>query len=129
MPSLPLVIPVPGKTYLVKHSSGVIRATFLRLETFCTNRPYPQKARTYKHYFFENCRTKREICFKSPRSVLSELKPERCFNCYNCLKVMAERGTTQRALSSWTLAERSAGIDRFKAFAASHPCTNPKETK
>jgi hypothetical protein len=63
-----LITPLVGNHYVLNHSSGLIRARFLK-ELVCnpvfnSNRLHSAR-RSTTHYLFENDATKREIIIKS----------------------------------------------------------------
>lgn len=63
--------PAAGKIYLLNHSSGHIRAKFLRESKREGFKSFSQRA--YTHYVFENLASGREIVIKSRVKILAEL--------------------------------------------------------
>jgi len=74
-----MITPLVGNYYVVKHSSGLIRARFLRELVYNPIHTYNslRSLRSHTHYLFENQTTGREIVIKSRvkiRSVVTDGK-------------------------------------------------------
>jgi hypothetical protein len=70
-----MITPIIGKTYIVKHTSGKIKAKFLRdaiyNPTFNPNRIHNDRRSTH-HYVFQNLSSGREIILKSRTKIYRE---------------------------------------------------------
>ncbi|MDE1971443.1 MAG: hypothetical protein KGI50_07760 [Patescibacteria group bacterium] len=70
-----MLTPQIGKTYIVKHSSGMIRAKFIREAVynphFNSNRLFDRRSTT--HYIFENLESGRTIEIKSRVKIRREV--------------------------------------------------------
>ena len=64
-----MITPTPGSIYIVKHSSGLIRARFLHTRESGRYLD-PQDPRMRTHYIFRNENTGREITLKSRVKIL-----------------------------------------------------------
>lgn len=67
--------PVPGKTYVVRHTSGLIEARFVREHVYDPplNPMGGRRRRAIRHYVFQNLTTGREITIKSRARIRREL--------------------------------------------------------
>lgn len=71
-----MITPLVGRIYMIKHSSGLIQARFIREvvynPTFGVN-PFSRRLRSTTHYLFQNLRTERDIVIKSRVKIKREV--------------------------------------------------------
>ena len=73
-----MITPLVGNLYVIKHTSGMIRARFIREivynPIFNTNRLHDRRSTT--HYLFQNLKTGRDIIIKSRVKIKSLVTDE-----------------------------------------------------